>query len=87
MQMKHLIFLTVATLFSACSLRPDVQYIKAQCPRIEVPVKVPAIDVNITNGCVCGESLRNMFNGVSTLRNTEGYCIEQISKYDEEFAK
>ena len=75
----------VAILFSGCTCHKDTVYIEKELPYIQVPKRSNQIDVNVTNGCACGDSLKNIFNGIKALRQNENYCIEQINKYNKEF--
>jgi len=76
----------VSLLFAGCTTT-RVQYVKAHCPRIAPLEPVDAIEVNVTDGCACGDSLRNIFEGIGTLRSHERYYRDQIEKYNGEFAK
>jgi len=63
----------------------EVVFVEASCPHIEVISAVPAIDGNITEGCVCGDQLTELLQGTVDLRRSEGYYIKQVSKYNKEF--
>jgi hypothetical protein len=72
--------------FSGCAKHTEVVYVEAQCPQINVPERIPVIEVNVSDGCICGDSLQSVFDGINHLRNTESYCIDQLIKYNKEFA-
>lgn len=82
---NSLISLTVIISFSGCFCEPEIVYLKPQYPSLEVPIKRSSIDVNVTNGCICGTSKDNVFNLVTQLRSTENYCIEQMTKVNSDF--
>ena len=85
MQIKLIILLMVVILFSGCTCHTKTVYIEKELPTILVPEKVSSIDINVTNECICGESVINVFNGIKALRNTENYCIKQLIMYNKDF--
>jgi len=68
-------------------MKPDTVYIEGKCPSINVLKPVPVIDINVTNNCICDESLQNAFIGIKKLRKAEDYYRTQISDYNEVFTK
>lgn len=62
-----------------------IVYVEKPCPAITVLNPVAKIEGNVTNGCVCGNQLKELFNGAKQLRKSEKYYIEQIEKYNSNF--
>ena len=78
-------FLMVIILFSGCTCHTKTIYVEKELPSIQVPKKINSIDINVTNKCICGDSVTNVFNGIKALRGTEDYCIDQLTKYNKDF--
>ena len=63
-------------LFSGCCDK----HIEYRCPDIKVLRTVPPIDINVTDGCICGQSRDNIINGVKMLRKSEAYYADEINR-------
>lgn len=90
-----LILLMVIISFSGCTAKTEYIYIEAQCPNIEVLPKVKPIDIEVKtiefkdgnfSSCICDNYKDNVFNGITLFRSTENYYIEQLTRYNKEFA-
>ena len=88
--MGHIVFKIIIgagflLLSSGCTTKTHINF-KSQYPHIATLEPVPNIDFNISNGCVCGDSLANLVNGTKSLRNAETYYRTQIELYNKEFS-
>ena len=82
------IFLVFSFLtFTGCTVVKEPIFIETKCPRIETITKVPKIEGNITNDCICGDNLYKLLKTTKKLRNSESYYLEQVSSYNEKFTK
>ena len=73
--------------FTGCVYRTKYVYIEPSCPKIETMKLIPNIDFNVTDGCVCDQSLTNMVNGIKALRNVETTYYNDIELYNKTFVK
>ena len=51
-------------------------------PEIKTPTEIQSKPVFIDGGCACGVSKDNLYHLVSELRETEEYCIDQLTEYE-----
>lgn len=68
------LLLLIPILFSACCVDPVIP------PKIVMLKPVP--DITVTGGAITGDEIKK----VQMLRKSERYYIEQVTKYNEEFA-
>ena len=81
------IFIVFSIFFTGCTVVKEPIFIETKCPRIETVKKVPKIEGNITNDCVCGDNLYDLLKTTQKLRDSEAYYYNQVSKYNKKFTK
>ena len=77
-------FSLAVALMTGCTTK-ELHFVEPSCPTIQVLKTVPAIDGNITEGCVCGDQLDELLRGASQLRRSETYYIKQVGRYNDNF--
>lgn len=75
----------IFSFFAGCTTTKYV-YIPATCPKIQVLKPVDRIKGEVVDGCLCNDGLLDVLNGAAMLRKSEAYYIEQVGKYNKEFA-
>ena len=76
--MSKTLILTALILFSGC-------HAPVTAPRIEPLGKRPLIDLNVSEGCLCGGSKDNAINTIINLRRDNAYYYKAITEYNKTF--
>lgn len=80
--MLKILMLMAVILFSGCG---DDDRVRP--PKMEVLKPRQNIEINVTNGCICGDDKDAVINLIKNIRNDLAYYEHWITIYNSEFVK